>query len=89
VTKADSILYKRLLFGAFHGGWTAGRGDMISDETLIEEERACSDAFIAWIDGKEREPLYEIAREITHRFGHPWTDPRTGVTYPPPKRRPR
>ena len=30
--------------------------------------------------------LYEVARDINHELGLPWTDPRTGVTYePPPK----
>lgn len=29
--------------------------------------------------------LYELAKEICHKHGLPWTDPRTGVTYPPAK----
>jgi len=28
--------------------------------------------------------LYDAAREACHSCGIPWTDPRTGVTYPPP-----
>jgi hypothetical protein len=28
--------------------------------------------------------LYAVARETCHDLGIPWTDPRTGVTYPPP-----
>jgi hypothetical protein len=32
----------------------------------------------------ERE-LFEIAKEINHHHGLPWTDPRTGKTYKPPK----
>lgn len=28
--------------------------------------------------------LYDLAREICHEAGDPWTDPRTGITYPPP-----
>ena len=28
--------------------------------------------------------LYDVARRICHEHGLPWTDPRTGVTYPPP-----
>jgi hypothetical protein len=35
---------------------------------------------------KEIPALYDIARQVNHDFGFPWTDPRTGVTYPPPKR---
>lgn len=29
--------------------------------------------------------LYDVARDVCHKFGVPWTDPRTGKTYPPPK----
>jgi hypothetical protein len=32
--------------------------------------------------------LYDVARQICHEFGVPWTDPRTGLTYPPPKEPP-
>ena len=32
--------------------------------------------------------LYEITKEVTHSVGFPWTDPRTGVTYPPPGKQP-
>lgn len=35
---------------------------------------------------REIPALYEIARDICHKRGLPWTDPRTGVTYPPPKK---
>jgi hypothetical protein len=28
--------------------------------------------------------LYDVARRTCHEFGLPWTDPRTGITYPPP-----
>ena len=28
--------------------------------------------------------LYDVARQVCHEFGIPWTDPRTGITYPPP-----
>lgn len=31
--------------------------------------------------------LYEIARKVCHDHGLPWTDPRTGETYPPPASR--
>lgn len=34
---------------------------------------------------RENPILYEIARETNHALGFPWTDPRTGVTYPAPK----
>jgi len=30
--------------------------------------------------------LYEVAKRVTHDFGMPWTDPRTGITHEPPKR---
>ena len=30
------------------------------------------------------DPLYNVARHVTHEAGMSWTDPRTGVTYPPP-----
>jgi hypothetical protein len=29
--------------------------------------------------------LYDVARDVCHSFGLPWTDPRTGDTYDPPK----
>ena len=32
----------------------------------------------------ESPALYEVAREVCHAHGFDWTDPRTGVTYPPP-----
>jgi hypothetical protein len=28
--------------------------------------------------------LYDAAREACHSIGLPWTDPRTGITIPPP-----
>ena len=28
--------------------------------------------------------LYDLAKQVTHEVGASWTDPRTGVTYPPP-----
>jgi len=31
--------------------------------------------------------LYDVARRVTHSVGMPWTDPRTGITYQPPKKR--
>lgn len=35
--------------------------------------------------------LYEVAKQVCHDHGIPWTDPRTGVTYQPPhkKKKPR
>jgi len=29
--------------------------------------------------------IYDVAREVCHHHGIPWTDPRTGITYPPPR----
>jgi hypothetical protein len=34
----------------------------------------------------ENPAMYDIARQICHEQGVPWTDPRTGITYPPPSR---
>jgi len=34
--------------------------------------------------GEEIQALYDIARDVSHEHGASWTDPRTGVTYPPP-----
>lgn len=28
--------------------------------------------------------LYDVAKQASHESGFPWTDPRTGTTYPPP-----
>lgn len=28
--------------------------------------------------------LYDVAREVSHSFGMPWYDPRTGKRYDPP-----
>lgn len=33
----------------------------------------------------EDENLYSAARDIAHRYGMAWTDPRFGVTYQPPE----
>jgi hypothetical protein len=30
--------------------------------------------------------LYDVARDCCHEQGMDWTDPRTGKTYPPPKK---
>ena len=37
----------------------------------------------------EHPALYDVARQVCHAHGIPWTDPRTGVTYPPPETTPR
>lgn len=34
-----------------------------------------------------REDLCRIAREVCHKSGLPWRDPRTGIIYPPPNKR--
>jgi len=31
--------------------------------------------------------LYDVARKTCHDLGMPWVDPRTGITYDPPKKR--
>jgi len=30
--------------------------------------------------------LYDVARDVCHEQGMDWTDPRTGIKYPPPKK---
>jgi hypothetical protein len=30
---------------------------------------------------------YTLAKKICHEYNMPWTDPRTGVTYQPPRKR--
>jgi hypothetical protein len=34
---------------------------------------------------REIPELYEVAKQVCHEHGMPWTDPRTGVTHQPPK----
>lgn len=34
---------------------------------------------------KENPALYEVAKQVCHENGLPWTDPRTGVIHQPPK----
>lgn len=31
--------------------------------------------------------LYDVAREICHKFGFNWTDPRTRITHKAPRKR--
>lgn len=38
---------------------------------------------------REIPALYDVARQVCHDAGLPWTDPRTGKTYPPPYRQPK
>ena len=38
---------------------------------------------------REIPALYDVAREVCHEFGIPWTDPRTGIAYPSPKGQPK
>lgn len=46
---------------------------------LFDQQVATGEWFL-----KEDPRGYEIARDVCHRMGLPWTDPRTGVSYPPP-----
>ena len=39
------------------------------------------------VDWREKPKLYEIAKIVCHSVGLPWTDPRTGKTYLPPKKK--
>ena len=32
--------------------------------------------------------LYDVARDACHAVGVSWVDPRTGIRYPPPSKRP-
>lgn len=34
---------------------------------------------------EKRDGLYNVAKQVTHEAGLPWTDPRTGKTHPPPR----
>lgn len=83
-------LEQRLLFPTFRAGWLAGRRDWgIPDQVPpFEDEQRCSDAFTQLVndigEGEELEALYGVAKRMMHQLGLPWTDPRTGVTYPPP-----
>ncbi len=38
-----------------------------------------------WAEPSESTELYDVARDICHQVGLPWTDPRTGVTHSAPK----
>jgi hypothetical protein len=40
----------------------------------------------AWYGSRGGKTLYDVAREVCHEHGMPWTDPRSGITYPPPKK---
>jgi hypothetical protein len=35
---------------------------------------------------REYPALYEVAKMACHQLGLPWTDPRTGETFQPPKK---
>jgi hypothetical protein len=35
---------------------------------------------------REISALYDVAREVCHKFGMDWTDPRTGKTHKAPKK---
>jgi hypothetical protein len=78
------IFQLRLFYGAFRAGWLATIYPSVMD---VDDERRCGEAFVKWLDPDEREPLFRITREVTHQAGWPWTDPRTGVTYPPPEKK--
>jgi hypothetical protein len=36
--------------------------------------------------GDDHPALYDVARDVCHELGMPWTDPRTGVTFEPPEK---
>jgi hypothetical protein len=36
--------------------------------------------------GHDHPALYDVARDICHELGMPWTDPRSGVTVEPPQK---
>ncbi len=39
-----------------------------------------------WVAGETQTPeeLFDVAKRSSHAAGVPWTDPRTGIIYPPP-----
>lgn len=41
-------------------------------------------ALVEYLTAWRSEGLYQAAKYATHRIGATWTDPRTGVSYPPP-----
>lgn len=48
--------------------------------TIEQYRSATEDVQIAEVPA-----LYDVARQICHASGCPWTDPRDGKTYPAPK----
>jgi hypothetical protein len=56
-------------------------------DLLSEGERLAATTFIEHVRRVLLFPnlsLYDAAKEACHYVGMPWTDPRTGVEYPPP-----
>jgi hypothetical protein len=45
-------------------------------------------AMVSLWEGEQRDALYDMAKRVSHEAGFPWTDPRTGITHKPPKRKP-
>jgi predicted solute-binding protein len=52
-------------------------------KTAIESYRLAWDLYGGL---SETTTLYDIAKELCHEQGMPWTDPRTGETFEPPKK---
>ena len=48
--------------------------------------RQAADAAVKLYRESEK-TLYDIARETCHEFRMTWTDPRTGIAYPPPEKK--
>lgn len=54
----------------------------------IEERLRVIERWMA-MTWQEHPGLYWAAMEACHSVGIPWTDPRTGKTYPPPGKKPK
>lgn len=55
-----------------------------AEQQAIEKRRAAKPPM-----DMENPALYDAACDACHAVGMPWTDPRTGITYPPPSKRER
>lgn len=57
----------------------------LSDLEKLPRHIDLPDAPFAMQGYRRRGDLYEIAKEVCHKFGMDWTDPRTGETHKAPK----
>jgi hypothetical protein len=72
------------VFIEFHEGkllvhvWDGTSEDPVAIHTIKEREAAREIAVLY-------DKIYAMTRRGWHEIGQPWTDPRTGITYQPPK----